>query len=202
MCALPSQQGLEKLVRRSDNPDPYVHHMLTLIRSGHKFTHQSWKGGVKDDDVFKPMKVEEGQSSHSDMQKSSSGTTPYANGNTNVSEGFNKGAYINVESPHRIVRNVLADLNAVAKEDLSCGDGSRAEDEEYQQPEHVVQDTEHVVQDIDRVTDTDSHPIPLDESEVWEEPVILLGHTGVDVVLEKDAKILLPATVSYTLVYE
>ncbi|CAN8278699.1 unnamed protein product [Cochlearia groenlandica] len=249
MRALPSQRGVEKLVRRSDNEDPSVDHMLTLIRAG----------GVKADDVFKPRKVEDGQSSHADMQKvivdvadacvervktlneehakkmqdmldlavtsiesefilkfsalermiegmhgpptrsvptsnphlseSSSDTTPDGNNDTHVSSD------INVESPERIVRNVLTDLNEVAEEDLICGDRSIAEDEEFQHPEHVLEDTANGVEETDNVID--SHPIPLDEfpAEVWEEPVIILGHTGVHVVPEKDAEIPLPTTV-------
>ncbi|CAN8270904.1 unnamed protein product [Cochlearia groenlandica] len=278
MRALPSQRGVEKLVRRSDNEDPSVDHMLTLIRAGHKFTHQSWTGGVKADDVFKPRKVEDGQSSHADMQKvivdvadacvervktlneehakkmqdmldlavtsiesefilkfsalermiegmhgpptrsvptsnphlseSSSDTTPDGNNDTHVSSD------INVESPERIVRNVLTDLNEVAEEDLICGDRSIAEDEEFQHPEHVLEDTANGVEETDSVID--SHPIPLDEV-CWlkyfefmykyvvfmslfifqfpAEPVIILGHTGVHVVPEKDAEIPLPTTV-------
>ncbi|CAN8259717.1 unnamed protein product [Cochlearia groenlandica] len=102
MQASPLQRGLDKLIVGGDLPDPSVDDMLSIIRSGHKFTHESWRGGIKAADVLKPRKVEE----------------------------------------DTMVRNVVADINAMAVEDSMCRDGSRTV------VEPVLEDVEDTLNEV------------------------------------------------------
>ncbi|CAN8307416.1 unnamed protein product [Cochlearia groenlandica] len=148
MHASPLQRGLDKLILGGDLPDPSVDYILRLIRFGNKFTHQSWRGGIKETDVLKPRKVEEGESSQFDIHKViadvedvcyervkaltyelANPTGPHDYNLIHVSDGSHKIDADMVESSYIMVRNVVADINTMAAEDSIVGDGSRTTDE-------------------------------------------------------------------------
>ncbi|CAN8300668.1 unnamed protein product [Cochlearia groenlandica] len=62
-------------------------------------------------------------------ESTNSGTNPPDDAKKPDSEGFNQTGNENVESPNRVVRNVLADLNAVADKVLGGGDETYGEEE-------------------------------------------------------------------------
>ncbi|CAN8232092.1 unnamed protein product [Cochlearia groenlandica] len=68
MPAPEEQQELDSLVWGTDQQDPSVDYLVTLINSKQKFSHASWKGGVRANDIFRTKNVvEEGESSQSDI---------------------------------------------------------------------------------------------------------------------------------------